>query len=103
GPRRARPAAGRAARILPVSGLPGRDHIQAGRRAGADAAAPPILTLAPPRRPCMARKFVIASMLHETNTFSPLPTPIGSFGPGGPLRGEQAIAELADTNYGIGG
>ena len=51
----------------------------------------------------MARKFVIASMLHETNTFSPLPTPIGSFGPGGPLRGEQAIAELADTNYGIGG
>lgn len=51
----------------------------------------------------MRRRFVIASMLHETNTFSPLPTPITSFGPGGPLRGERAIAELADTNYGIGG
>jgi microcystin degradation protein MlrC len=51
----------------------------------------------------MARKFVIASMLHETNTFSPVPTPITSFGPGGPLRGKEAIAELADTNYAIGG
>lgn len=51
----------------------------------------------------MRRKLVIASMLHETNTFSPVPTPIGSFGPGGPLWGERAIAELADTNYGIGG
>ncbi|HRO61400.1 MAG TPA: M81 family metallopeptidase [Burkholderiaceae bacterium] len=51
----------------------------------------------------MARKFVIASMLHETNTFSPLSTPIESFGPGGPLQGEAAIAELADTNQAIGG
>ena len=51
----------------------------------------------------MPRKFVIASMLHETNTFSPLATPIASFGPGGPLRGERAIEELADTNYAIGG
>jgi microcystin degradation protein MlrC len=51
----------------------------------------------------MARKFVIASMLHETNTFSPVPTPIGSFGPGGPLGGARAIEEFADTNYAIGG
>lgn len=56
-----------------------------------------------PETETMTRRFVIASMLHETNTFSPLPTPIGSFGPGGPLRGEQAIEELADTNYAIGG
>src|SRR5690606_31203884 len=54
-------------------------------------------------RPPMRRRFVIASMLHETNTFSPLSTPITSFGPGGPLRGERAVAELGDTNYGIGG
>ena len=51
----------------------------------------------------MTRRFVIASMLHETNTFSPLPTPIEAFGPGGPLRGQAAIDELADTNYAIGG
>lgn len=51
----------------------------------------------------MPRRFVIASMLHETNTFSPLPTPLASFGPGGPLSGATAVAELADTNYGIGG
>ncbi len=51
----------------------------------------------------MPRRFVIASMLHETNTFSPLSTPLTSFGPGGPLRGAQAVAELADTNYAIGG
>lgn len=54
----------------------------------------------------MRRKFVIASMLHETNTFSPVPTPIGSFDRGsgcGPLRGQAAIDELADTNYAIGG
>ena len=43
----------------------------------------------------MARKFVIASMLHETNTFSPLSTPIESFGPGGPLKGEAAICSEA--------
>ena len=24
----------------------------------------------------MAKKFVVAMMMHETNTFSPLPTPI---------------------------
>ena len=51
----------------------------------------------------MRRRFVIASMLHETNTFSPVPTPLAAFGPGGPLSGERAIAELADTNYAIGG
>lgn len=51
----------------------------------------------------MARKFVIASMLHETNTFSPVPTPIAAFGPGGPLNGKRAIEEFAETNYAIGG
>ena len=46
------------------------------------------------------RKIVIASMMHETNTFSPVPTPLESFRP---LSGEAAIAELKDTNTQVGG
>src|SRR5437762_911644 len=46
------------------------------------------------------RKVVIASMMHETNTFSPLPTTIESFRP---LSGEAAIAEFKDTNTQLGG
>src|SRR3989442_1295645 len=41
------------------------------------------------------RKIVIASMMHETNTFSPVPTPLESFRP---LSDEAAIAEFKDTN-----
>jgi microcystin degradation protein MlrC len=46
------------------------------------------------------RKIVLAMMMHETNTFSPVPTPLESFRP---LAGEAAIAELKDTNTQFGG
>ena len=39
-------------------------------------------------------------MMHETNTFSPVPTPLASFRP---LSGEAAIAEFKDTNTQLGG
>ena len=45
------------------------------------------------------RKIVVASMMHETNTFSPLPT-LASFRP---LAGAQAIEEFKDTNTQLGG
>ncbi len=49
----------------------------------------------------MARlKLVLAMMMHETNTFSPVPTPLSSFRP---LQGEAAIAEFKDTNTQLGG
>ena len=51
----------------------------------------------------MTQKFVVAMMMHETNTFSPLPTPIESFERNGALRGERAIAELEGTNTPLGG
>jgi microcystin degradation protein MlrC len=46
------------------------------------------------------RKIVIGMMMHETNTFSPVPTPLASFRP---LAGEAAIAEFKDTNTQMGG
>src|SRR5437868_3881152 len=46
------------------------------------------------------RKIVIASMMHETNTFSPIPTPLPSFRP---LSDEAAIAEFEHTNTQLGG
>ena len=51
----------------------------------------------------MSQKFVVAMMMHETNTFSPLPTPITSFGRAGSLRGPAAIAEAEGTNTSLGG
>src|SRR5258707_14379746 len=49
----------------------------------------------------MARlKLVLAMMMHETNTFSPVPTPLASFQP---LPGEAAIAEFKETNTQLGG
>ncbi len=57
-------------------------------------------------------KLVIAAMLHETNTFSPVPTTLGSFAgrhdqalaaSGGMLRGEAALAKFAGANVGFGG
>jgi microcystin degradation protein MlrC len=47
---------------------------------------------------------VIAQMKHETNTFSPVPTPIGRFAAGTPmpLEGEAAIAALRGTGSAIG-
>src|SRR5438034_1661303 len=46
------------------------------------------------------RKIVIASMMHETNTFSPVPTPLEAFRP---LSGEASIAEVKDSNTQLGG
>ncbi len=46
------------------------------------------------------RKIVVAMMMHETNTFSPLPTTIESFRP---LAGDAAIQEFRDTNTQLGG
>ena len=51
----------------------------------------------------MAQKFVVAMMMHETNTFSPLPTPIESFARSGALNGPAAIKETEGTNTSLGG
>jgi microcystin degradation protein MlrC len=53
-------------------------------------------------------RLLIAMMKHETNTFSPVPTPLARFGPSssptgpGPLYGEAAIAAYRGTGSGIG-
>ena len=47
-------------------------------------------------------KIVAARMNHETNTFSPVPTPLKSFGPDGPTFGEQAYAQARCTRTGLG-
>ena len=49
------------------------------------------------------KKFVVAMMMHETNTFSPLPTPIGSFARASALSGQAAIDEAEGTNTSLGG
>jgi microcystin degradation protein MlrC len=47
----------------------------------------------------MPKRFVIAQIKHETNTFSPIPTPYEAFGHGnGPVYGEDAKRALAGTN-----
>jgi microcystin degradation protein MlrC len=48
-------------------------------------------------------KLVIALMKHETNTFSPLPTPLAAFGPtgDGPVYGQAIAATYAGTNNAI--
>ena len=47
----------------------------------------------------MRRRYVIGLIKHETNTFSPLPTPLSSFGHGeGPAFGEAARARFERTN-----
>ena len=49
-------------------------------------------------------KLVIAQMKHETNTYSPVPTPLSRFAAGGsqPPEGEQAIAAYRGTGSAIG-
>ncbi len=42
-------------------------------------------------------RVVIAMMKHETNTFSPVPTPLSRFGNGGPSWGADALAAYAGT------
>jgi len=46
------------------------------------------------------RKILVAMMMHETNTFSPVPTPLTSFRP---LSGPAAVQEFQDTNTQLGG
>jgi microcystin degradation protein MlrC len=47
----------------------------------------------------MPRRYVIALIKHETNTFSPLPTTLSSFGHGnGPASGAEARAQFENTN-----
>jgi len=51
-------------------------------------------------------KVVIARMNHETNTFSPLPTPLAAFGAGdprGPVFGADAYAAGAGSKTAMGG
>jgi microcystin degradation protein MlrC len=53
------------------------------------------------RSPIM--RLLIAMMKHETNTFSPVPTPLARFGHGpGPLYGDQAMAAYRGTGSGLG-
>jgi microcystin degradation protein MlrC len=48
-------------------------------------------------------RLLIAMMKHETNTFSPVPTPLARFGHGpGPLYGDAAIAAFRATGSGLG-
>ena len=47
----------------------------------------------------MSKRFVIALIKHETNTFSPIATPLSAFGHGnGPSYGEDAKAAFAGSN-----
>ncbi|MEO5846034.1 MAG: M81 family metallopeptidase [Caldimonas sp.] len=48
-------------------------------------------------------KLVIAQMKHETNTFSPVPTPLARFAGGGalPLEGDAALAAYRNTGSAI--
>ena len=47
-------------------------------------------------------KIVAARMNHETNTFSPVPTPLAAFGPDGPTFGAAALAQARGTRTGLG-
>ncbi len=46
-------------------------------------------------------KILLARMNHETNTFSPVPTALKSFGDDGPLYGQQAYEASKGTRTGI--
>ena len=51
----------------------------------------------------MPRRYVIGLIKHETNTFSPIDTPLSSFGHGnGPAFGDAARARFAGTNTPMG-
>jgi microcystin degradation protein MlrC len=47
-------------------------------------------------------KIVAARLNHETNTFSPVPTPLESFGPDGPQFGSAAFDSARGTLTGLG-
>ncbi len=48
-------------------------------------------------------KILVAMMEHETNTFSPLPTRLEEFGPGGPLVGAAAYETFRRSGFSIAG
>ncbi len=52
----------------------------------------------------MSRRIVIAMMKHETNTFSPVPTPLGRFARGQdrPAQGQAAYDAFKGTGSGLG-
>ncbi len=50
----------------------------------------------------MPLKIVAARMNHETNTFSPVPTPLASFGPDGPTFGAAAHAQAQGSRTALG-
>src|SRR5437868_3360430 len=47
-------------------------------------------------------RVVVAMMQHETNTFSPVPTPLARFGNDGPLFGRAAYAAHKDAASAMG-
>jgi len=47
-------------------------------------------------------RFLIAQMQHETNTFSPVPTPWEAFGKDGPYVGHAALEAMRGTRMAIG-
>lgn len=47
-------------------------------------------------------KAVVAMLKHETNTFSPVPTPLSRFGPDGPRYGEAALQAMRGTRTCMG-
>jgi microcystin degradation protein MlrC len=50
----------------------------------------------------MKRRVVIAEMQHETNTFSPLPTPLARFGRPDVFMGAEVLRRMRGTGTGIG-
>jgi microcystin degradation protein MlrC len=50
----------------------------------------------------VSMKFLIAMMKHETNTFSPVPTPLSRFGTSGPLWGQAAFDGYRGTRTPMG-
>ena len=47
-------------------------------------------------------RLVVAAMLHETNTFSPIPTDVARFGHRNMLKGKEARDYFKGTNTAIG-
>ena len=47
-------------------------------------------------------RIVAARLNHETNTFSPVPTPLSAFGPDGATFAAQALAQATGTRTGLG-
>lgn len=48
-------------------------------------------------------KILVAMMKHETNTFSPVPTRLEDFGPGGPLLGRAAYETFRGSGFSMAG